>query len=218
MAKNVPQQNIPVTALKEPKAIENPASYKDFPVAWQLSFIDDESRWGTNCLKKHFSLGSIDEIINELPDNIHNDLFDAVDELTGKRFDTISDLMLALINKSNNNITAVEQQIILHYISENPFWSDIYSKIRHFEITSWHTIERELFGKRKRKTKHHNVSVSDIIPEAQKRLEKLRRDDIDELFSIRFDGKLRIWGIRKYSYLQVLWFDFYHEICPSIPN
>lgn len=218
MAKNVPEQNIPVSALKAPKAYENPAIYKEFPVAWQLSFIDDESRWGTKCLREHYSLGSLEEIVSELPENIHNDLFDAVDELIGKRFDSISEIMLALITKSNNNISAAEQQIIFKYMNENPFWSEIYSKIRHFETTSWHVIEKELFGNRKRKTKHHSISVSKIIPEAQKRLEKLKRDDIDELFSIRLNGKLRIWGIRKYAYFQVLWFDFNHEICPSIPN
>ena len=46
-------------------------------------------------------------------------------------------------------------------------------------------------------------------------LKRLKIDDIDSLFSLRLDGTLRIFGIRKQNYLQILWVDQNHEVCPS---
>jgi hypothetical protein len=206
-----------IEVTKSPKNIENPSQYKDFPLAWQLGFIDDESKWGTSNFREFFSLGNYDDMLKQFPDDIHNDLLDAVEGLIGKRFRSLNDLLTMVGRKSNNNITTKEQQIILNFLNENPFWIEIYPKIRHFEITPWHILEREQYGK-KGKTKHHYVSVSNIIPEAQKRLQKLKLDDIDQLFSIRLDGELRIYGIRKFSYFRVLWIDFDHEIYPSSRN
>jgi hypothetical protein len=213
--KVVPQYQQSLATSKSPKVSENPAQYKDMPIAWQLSFIDDESRWGTKCLKENISLSNYDEIVRRLPKNVHNDLYDALGDLVDKRFNSIAELFEAIKRNANDNITVDEQQFLLNFLKENPFWTEIYTKIRHFETNTWHAIERELFGKGKRKTKHHSVSVSKIIPEAQKRLETLHYDDIDELFSVRLDGEMRIWGIRTYSYLKVLWIDLKHEICPT---
>lgn len=214
--KRVPNYHPELKISKSPKISENPAQYKDFPVAWQLSFIDDDSKWGTKCFLEHTSFGNYDNLLDEF-DNIHNDLYDAVNSLIGKKFNGVVELLEAVEKKANNNITAEEQRVILKYLDENPFWSEIYTKIRHFETNTWHIIERERHGK-KGKSKHHYISISDIISTAQKRLQKLDLDDVDQLFSIRLKGKLRIWGIRTFSYFKVLWFDFNHEICPSQRN
>jgi len=217
MIKKVPDYFNPTEVKKTPKIIENPSNYKDFPIAWQLSFIDDESRWGINYFKNHFIIDDLEGLFQELPDNIHNDLYRALGLILERRFDTLSNLLNEINRRANNNITAEQQGIILNFLKENPFWSNFYTKIRHFETNLWHTIEREGYGK-KGKTKHHYISVSKIIPEAQKRLEQLRLDDVDELYSIRFAGEVRIFGIRKFNYFQVLWFDLNHEICPTSRN
>jgi hypothetical protein len=217
-SKKVPNYHSDLKISKSPKTSENPAQYKDMPIAWQLSFIDDESKWGTKCLRENISFGKYEELLTNLTGEVHNDLLEAIDVFHNKRFDHVTELLNAVKQKSNDHISIDQQQILLNHLNENPFWTEIYTKIRHFETNTWHIIEREQHGGRRRKTKHHNVSVSDIIPEARKRLEKLNYDDIDELFSIRFDGELRIWGIRTFSYLKVLWIDFNHEICPSLRN
>ncbi len=62
---------------------------------------------------------------------------------------------------------------------------------------------------------NHSVSVSEMIREAQKRLEELNLDDQDELYRLRMNGKLRLWGIRDRNILRLLWWDREHEICPS---
>lgn len=61
----------------------------------------------------------------------------------------------------------------------------------------------------------HNIAVEKLIKDAQKRLSDLKSDDLDELFSLRLTGKIRIWGIRDRYRLRVMWFDRDHEICPS---
>ncbi len=212
--KKVPNYQAGLEVTKSPKSLENPAKFKELPVSWQLSFIDDESRWGTNYLRERNSLGNLNDILQELPQNTHNDLVDAVDQLINKNFKSLENLLRTLHRKANNNITAEQQSTILKYLEENQFWTEIYAKIRHFETKSWNLIEVEPYG-RKGKTKHHYVDISKIIPEAQKRLKRLQLDDNDQLFSIRFDGELRILGIREFSYFKVLWLDFNHEICPA---
>ncbi len=54
MAKKVPDYFSLAEGKKTPKNIENPSKYKDFPLAWQLSFIDDDSRWGIDLFRKHY--------------------------------------------------------------------------------------------------------------------------------------------------------------------
>jgi hypothetical protein len=49
---------------------------------------------------------------------------------------------------------------------------------------------------------------------AQKRAKELEWDD-SELFSLRLEGKLRLWGRRGGAILYLLWFDPEHLVCPS---
>ena len=58
--------------------------------------------------------------------------------------------------------------------------------------------------------------VAKIVPEMQKRLCDLEKEDLDELYSLRLSGKKRIWGIKESNLLWFLWWDPEHEICPSL--
>lgn len=93
----------------------------------------------------------------------------------------------------------------------NFFEYELLPKLKSFESMSWNDLEKQTHGKNG-KSKHHSIEVSKIIKDAQKRLQELKFDDIDELFSLRLDGKFRIWGIRKFGFLQILWIDKNHEI------
>ena len=210
----VPVIKTPFEAVKTPKNIESPAKYKEFPISWQLSHIDRDGRWGLNIFKRQISFLITDNLLSELKSDINNDLYNAITDLNNKTFESIHDFLLMLENKCKGHISNIEQRIIIKSIQENFFWTDIYPKLRHFESQTWFDIEKEISGG-KNKTRHHSVNISKIIPEARKRLEQLQLDDIDELFSIRLAGKLRIWGIRHYSYLRILWIDLEHEICPT---
>jgi hypothetical protein len=62
----------------------------------------------------------------------------------------------------------------------------------------------------------HFVEVDSLAPAARKRLVELGHDDLDQLFSIRIQGKPRAWGFRDGPVLLFLWWDPEHEVCPSV--
>lgn len=212
-----PKIGFAVSPSKEPRINADPANYKNQKVSWQLHTIDPGAPWGIDYIKNHQYIKLGERTLNELPAGIHNDLYDAIGRLDKEKFDSIDSFLKRLYIECNGNISAEEQRIILNTLSENIFWAEVFPKLSHFEMSDWNTIEREGYGSHG-KTKHHSISVSDIVPKAQKRLAELKLDDIDSLFSIRLSGKFRIWGIRKFGYLQVLWFDPNHEVCPSSHN
>lgn len=82
----------------------------------------------------------------------------------------------------------------------------VVSKLKHFESTPWTEIERH---------GSHFIAVKDLIPDAKKRLQLLRLDDTDVLFSLRLSGRERLWGLRSNDVFAVLWWDPEHQICPS---
>lgn len=83
---------------------------------------------------------------------------------------------------------------------------EVRSKLANFESMTWDTI----LG-----SNNHAVSLEALCTEARERLKAIRQDDIEELISLRFSGKERIWGIREGSVLKVLWWDPQHLVCPS---
>ena len=65
------------------------------------------------------------------------------------------------------------------------------------------------------KKRDHPIERNKIITEAQQRLEELQRDDVDELWRLRFTGQQRLWGIRNQRVFRILWWDPEHKICPT---
>ncbi len=82
----------------------------------------------------------------------------------------------------------------------------IIGKLKSFERSAWADIERG---------GSHFIGVESIIRDAQRRLEMLKLDDTDELFSLRLSGLERLWGLRSNDVFSVLWWDPNHQICPS---
>lgn len=91
-------------------------------------------------------------------------------------------------------------------IDKNFFFDQILPKIKNFETMFW----KDILGRQ-----NHEVSVSEIISDAQKRLAHLNLDDTETLVSLRLSGKQRIWGIRIGNILRILWWDPNHQIYPS---
>ena len=61
----------------------------------------------------------------------------------------------------------------------------------------------------------HFIDVTDLCKEAQRRLVEIDLDDLDEIFSIRINGKVRIHCVHRPQYMRVLWYDPEHKVCPS---
>ena len=91
---------------------------------------------------------------------------------------------------------------------------NILTHLKDRETMTWAEIESQSGGRNKG-TNNHAIEVDKLSPKAQKRLAELGLDDIGKLFSLRAQGKIRIWGVRQANVLKILWFDPKHEVCPS---
>ncbi|HUX58326.1 MAG TPA: hypothetical protein VMV77_15245 [Bacteroidales bacterium] len=91
-------------------------------------------------------------------------------------------------------------------IEESELKTEVLSKIKNFESNTW----AEILG-----DNNHEVSIGKINKDAQKRLDELKLYDIESLVSLRLSNKKRIWGIRVAAVLKILWWDPFHEVCPS---
>jgi hypothetical protein len=99
-------------------------------------------------------------------------------------------------------------------IQSDVFLRDVLPKLKHRETMTWAEIFQETHG-RQGKSKNHHVNVSDLIKTARDRLTHLKLDDLDELFSLRLQGKHRIWGVKDGRVLRIVWVDEDHVVCPS---
>lgn len=215
---NIPKVAKTVEVNKTPKSLKDPDIYKDIPISWQLNRIDDGSRWGISVFRKKIKLVNNEKLFDGFKD-IKDEIGLPLIDMMGKEFDSIESFLEKVHKEANGPISINELKVILGAIDENIFWKDIYPTLIHFEKKTWFEIEQETYyGRGRNKTKHHSIKIAEITSEAKSRLEDLKIEDIDELFSIRLSGKIRIWGIRKQSHFQILWFDLKHEICPSLKS
>lgn len=93
-----------------------------------------------------------------------------------------------------------------HQLSADETIKLIRNELAKRETLSWHNIKA---------SGSHHVAKDKLIKEAQERLEELKLDDLDELFSLRITAKCRIWGIKDRYVLKILWYDPQHQVCPS---
>ena len=89
--------------------------------------------------------------------------------------------------------------------------NDILYKLKTFETMTWGEIEKK---KGKNNPLNHYMPVAQITRKAQIRLNQIRQDDIDDLYSLHISGIKRIWGIRKSNDLLILWWDPTHSVYP----
>ncbi len=83
---------------------------------------------------------------------------------------------------------------------------DVLKKLKAFESMTWHEMEGG---------ENHLIPAPNLIAEAQKRLEEIQKDDVEEVFSLRINARQRVIGIRRGATLYFLWWDPLHEVCPS---
>jgi hypothetical protein len=76
-------------------------------------------------------------------------------------------------------------------------------------------MESMTWGQVEGATGSHFVEVDAIVPDAQRRLEEIGKDEQGRLFSLRITGEMRLWGIRDIAILRLLWWDPEHQVCPS---
>ncbi|MBR7927158.1 hypothetical protein KBI51_03070 [Aerococcaceae bacterium zg-ZUI334] len=93
--------------------------------------------------------------------------------------------------------------------------SQLFKKLRDFERMKWRDII-QTYGGKNRGTNHHYIDFRDMIQEAQERAKELNIvEHTDRLFSLRLQGKIRLFGILTDGIFRIVWYDNDHDICPS---
>ena len=85
---------------------------------------------------------------------------------------------------------------------------NLHEKLKNYSKRTWEEIISD-------NNNNASIPVKKFIRNARKRLVKIKLDDHDELFHFRLSGKERLWGFRNSNYFYIIWWDPYHEICPT---
>jgi hypothetical protein len=81
--------------------------------------------------------------------------------------------------------------------------AEIRDKFASFETMTWSEL-RQATGGKTYGTNHHSIPVSSLCKSARDRLTQLQRDDIDEVFSLRLTGTIRVYGYKDGRVFRVL--------------
>ena len=206
--KEQPKARLP----KQGVDIEN---YKQLPVCWQIGNIDWASPWGKETIlgkvKFNFSNSLFEKIASCEDKNIDCEALNkALEELEGKTFNNAHDFIKSLNKKFSGPIPSSILHELFYELSHKYFFDTLYPLIQDRENATWHELDTAT--RSNGKSNSHNILVTDLCKEARDRLDELKYE-ISELYSLRLGGTLRIFGIRIYNYLKVIWFDTGHEIC-----
>lgn len=98
-------------------------------------------------------------------------------------------------------------------ISANEIDTYIFDKLQSFEKMTWSDVISASGGKSVG-TNNHYIKVEHLSNEAQNRLEELKIFE-DDLFSLRLNNTIRLFGILEDGVFRVLWRDYNHEVCKS---
>lgn len=87
---------------------------------------------------------------------------------------------------------------------------DVMDCLCRYENVKWQVIKSMTHDNGK--SQNHTVKKENLSNAAIKRLNKIKQDDIEGVFSLRFKNKFRIIGILSEAILDILWVDPNHEV------
>lgn len=192
----------------------SPDSFYSLPICWRIGRFDIESKWGLNSAKGKLTFTLSDELLQLIIDNGDNELYEVIDELQKLEFKSLDNF----IYKIHDNYRKLIDPQLIKKIVENASFNfivlNILPKLKEFENLSWNELDKDRHGK-KGKSKHHFIDIAKLIGDAQKRLQNIGLSDLDQIYSLRLEGKLRLYGLRKQNCFEIVWVDTEHEICPT---
>jgi hypothetical protein len=94
-------------------------------------------------------------------------------------------------------------------LAHEDFIKIIKDHLHSFEGMTWTQI-KQAAGGRSSGTNSHPLPIQGFVKGAVKRLEELKLDDVSELFSLRLNNTLRLYGIKDGRVLRFIWHDPYH--------
>lgn len=214
MARKPIPQSAATIISKDKVPVSTDIDYAGSHPCWRISNFDKDGPWGINSLIQ-FSFKYTEDILQIVADSDLGELSDAFDDINEKEFIGRNDFWEKLQSKCSKEIPIALIDKIEDVICRNVFFEKIYPKLKDLESNTWDEIRLQTHrGKGGMKSNNHLVQVGKLCEKARKRLVDLKLDDNDELYSLRLEGKIRIYGIRKENYLDIIWVDLNHEVYP----
>lgn len=91
--------------------------------------------------------------------------------------------------------------------------------LSEFERMTWGSITAASGGKTKG-TNNHSLSIGQLSRKARDRLEETGQQRLEEVYSLRLEGTVRVYGVREGRVLRIMWIDPWHgdngrAVCPA---
>lgn len=211
--KTIPKSAGSPSREKKPSA-KDFNSDKHLP-CWRLSFFDKDGPWGM-CSLSCFTFDYTESIMKFVVDNELNKVDDALQKLHGKKLDSLADFWSRIRGfDCDAELSSELVRLIESSAFSNAFMDKIYPKLREFERITWEEIKKQTHRKKdKMVSNNHDVYIKNMSDKAKDRLNILKYNDVDAMFSLRLEGTVRIYGIRDYNALNIVWIDYNHEVYP----
>lgn len=210
-------RKIPASAgnNQENKSKKNPISnapdFQSYHPCWRFGNFDFGSKWGLVNLLGKFKFIYTEDLLSEIINSNLDSLDKILTNINGKEFETLDNLW-SHINQCGHTVSIEIIRLISKSLSRTVFFDKIYPKLQTYEKNTWDEIR--LYSHGNGKSNNHNVSIQNLCKEAQDRLEYLGFSDRSEIYSLRLEGKIRIYGFKELNYLDIIWVDLSHEIYP----
>lgn len=212
------KKTIPITAAKSPNEAkkEPKGSHFNFDTlrpSWRISSYDKQGPWGLEYLLGPFTFSYSEDLLSLIVEESNDELNDCLSKLDGKEFNSIS-AFWERVNRTMNNTSLPIKLVsaINGCISRNKFMEKIYPKLVDFEKITWTNIKEQSHMKNGRKvSNNHYIGFEHLSREAIERLSDLKLDDNDQIYSMRLEGTIRIYGFREQSTLDIVWVDYNHK-------
>ena len=198
---------------REKTPIARSIDYANSYPCWRFGNFDKDGPWGLNALLG-FTFHYNENIYNAVSQSGIQMLDDELQELNGKEINDRQSFWDKLKNRCQCPIPIDVVEKIEDEMINNAFMEKIYPKLLDFEKITWEEIRLQTHSN-KGKSNNHEIDITDLCSEAQRRLKILKFDDRDKIYSLRLGGTERIFGFKELNYLDIIWVDLTHEVCPT---
>lgn len=185
--------------------------FHSYTPCWRIGHFDFEGKWGLSSLLGGFTFSPDNELEMYALEN-DDTLSRCIDNMRGRQFPTVQAFWGRFAQEYGADIPGDAVKMVSGCISRAYFFEKIYPKLQTFENTTWEVIDHQTHDNGK--SSNHNDSVADLSKEAQDRLAELHFSDRSEIFSLRLENKLRIFGFREMNFLDIIWVDTGHKVYP----
>lgn len=203
-SKNSPKKVISLSSVHD---------FKQYSPCWRIGNFDMDGPWGLKSLLGDFIFHANDDLEMFVLSLNNNSIINAIDKLNNKHFDSIDDFWDKFSGIVQDNIPIDIIKLVNGSLARNYFFEKIFPKLKTFEKTTWEELDKATHDNGK--SSNHNDSIQDLTKKAQDRLDELKYSDRSEIYSLRLENKVRIFGFRELNYLDIIWVDPNHEVYKS---